>query len=489
MRSHTGWTLPMALLLAFGMSWAQDKASAGHADEGKKVDCFFVGCSLLDGCRVQDGLRPLAATRGHTLSGNKKWREFAMSGAGVGISHHWYHKANDKPSIYESYFPILTGQKWDAICLQPFQAGPLLKTITRVPHYYPQKNATLRLPPPLPSGDVYLIGQYIDHMVRQGKSPDLDVIVYSHWPQLGKGKTPFQEKWDHPYDERHPDNGHRRVRDCFEQMVEMLNARNHGRLLHKPVRMAPIGDVMYEVDRRLREKPRKGQGDIVYTNIWDLFGDNTHLKTGAGRYLTAMALYATLYKESPVGLPLGAYNEPKTYHAKYAPNMEKITPELAEFFQQTAWDVISTHPYAGIAPPQEPMGIGSACVEFEATVIESKAKIFEENGQIVVKRLPVTAEAITAHAAKSKSLKDGKTVWYNPGQRLAMDIISSWIAADGDKTEIQPTVLKVDRYVTLLSDAEWAPVEAFKSGDKVTVRCQANKLDPAGCYPVFIRRK
>lgn len=336
------------------------KADSGGRKEQKSLRVFFIGNSLTDGIRLEKGFRSLAESRGHVFNGTMKRNEFSRLLAGAPLWWHWYEKGQNGEPYSTVYHPLLTKNRWDVLCLQPY-TGPLYGM-----HY--------RRKPPREQGDVQMCSNFIDLAVKDGISPDLQVCIYSHWPHIdgyGKKDTTEQQRkealarfdfssaWDAPYTEGGPDageptyrsteqTGSRRTRTYFEQLADILNKKYEG-VLNKPVLLIPVGDVMYELNKRLHANPQPGADGVVYSDIKQFYGDKTHLRPGVGRYLMAMTLYATLYKESPVGLPVVPYNDIKIYYGLFCPDFQMITPNVQRLIQQTVWDVVSSHPYAGVA--------------------------------------------------------------------------------------------------------------------------------------------
>jgi ABC-type thiamine transport system ATPase subunit len=67
--------------------------------------------------------------------------------------------------------------------------------------------------------------------------------------------------------------------------------------------------------------------------VYQLYKDAIHLGE-MGSYLVGCTFYATMVKQSPVGLPTEPYG--------------KLDPKVAAFLQQTVWDVVSEHPETGV---------------------------------------------------------------------------------------------------------------------------------------------
>jgi hypothetical protein len=90
--------------------------------------------------------------------------------------------------------------------------------------------------------------------------------------------------------------------------------------------MVPVGDVLYELDQRM-----KAGGIDGFTSVQQLYNDAPHL-TQIGNWIAGMTFYSTFWGESPVGLSASYYGQ-------------TLTPEQTLAFQETVWDVVSTHPF------------------------------------------------------------------------------------------------------------------------------------------------
>ena len=100
--------------------------------------------------------------------------------------------------------------------------------------------------------------------------------------------------------------------------------------MKKPVLMIPAGDVLYELDQRMKAGKVPG-----FHGAGDLYKDYIHL-TDVGWYAVRYTFYATLYREDPRGLPEDLAATPP------------VTKELAAIVQDAVWTVVSQHPLAGV---------------------------------------------------------------------------------------------------------------------------------------------
>jgi hypothetical protein len=169
--------------------------------------------------------------------------------------------------------------------------------------------------------------------------------------------------WDALYTDPHSAS-YTRTRDYFEQLVDILNTDRHTpgdpiADLQHDVLMIPVGDVMYELNRRMKANPMQfpraeSAGGGYYTNIVQIHSDVPHLDPGVGRFICAATWYATLYQSDPSGLDYGVYNDADSSSSKYYtdfedPYYEEITPTCASSICDVVWAVVSIHPYAGAA--------------------------------------------------------------------------------------------------------------------------------------------
>jgi hypothetical protein len=312
--------------------WALGLAAALQAP-ATDLRVFLVGNSLTDGIRFDKSLQAIVSNETpHTF--NKEYTEFqrghyAQILAGTPLWAHWYDHTND-------FTGKLTTNRWDVLCLQPY-TGPL----------YTNRNDREQ-------GDVVMCSNFIHLARHEGISTNLEVFLYSTWPSIpGYPTNPVFENYD--YETNWPaaygitsafSDGHRH-RPYFEALVaEVRDQWSWDPTVN--IRMVPMGDVLFELNRRLRAHPEPGDGTNLYADIEHLYRDGNHLSQGVGAFIGGMVFYTMFYKESPVGLSTGKYNDISIYY--FTNNLQIITTNLQALIQQTVWDVVSTHPYAGIAP-------------------------------------------------------------------------------------------------------------------------------------------
>lgn len=279
---------------------------------------------------------------------------------------------------------------WDAVVIQPHQAH-----LTGVANY---------LKPPREAGDIAEGGKLVEWARKH--QPKAQIYLYQTWavpaPIGDDQENPDFEKFDYetswlrPYANPAPDGDPNpkyvmRTQDYHKRLLAALNKNHAAALRGQPIRVIPTGDVMLELDRRLKAgkfvnadgKPftltrrtvvvdnekDKNLVDIrteriPFDDIGVFYQDFQHQNPGLPRYFDAAVFYATLFGRMPVGLDYAKYNVfPKkgddgktdltsSYNWKANDNRHfiEITPELADALGALIWDVVGRHPDAGIAP-------------------------------------------------------------------------------------------------------------------------------------------
>jgi hypothetical protein len=234
--------------------------------------------------------------------------------SGAPLSWIWDHpEQGNRQAPFGRYQESFAQDTWDVLTLQPFDR---------------------QLNQDSGAGDVQMAQNFINLAMK--KSPDLQTYVYQHWPRRVKNADgsysydyerlwlrEYTGKWDKSYESR----------DYNNQLVEELRKAYPG--AKKPVLMVPVGDVMFELNRRIEAGQVPGIDDIA-----ELFWDGIHM-TNWGAFLTGTTFYATMYKRDPRGLDF------HTYEVLDDPWDRKIPAGFAAAVQDVAWDVVKGHPYSG----------------------------------------------------------------------------------------------------------------------------------------------
>ena len=284
---------------------------------------YFIGNSVTDTVRYGE-LAKLTETRGVKLD----WGRTMIPGAPL----EWiYTHPNDgfREEPYGTWTNALNQFAWDAVSLQPFDR-----------HLHGKNDSGQEV------GDVALIREFATLAAR--KNPDVQIYIYARWPRVTSGgKGMLFDKND--YDPAKPGSGNdlakvddftarweakysggwdnsNEARDYFETLLREV--RTATPFLKKKPLLVPVGHVMNELNAQMKAGKVPG-----YTSIYQFYKDGIHLNQ-AGSYLVGCTYFATLLKQSPMGLPTEPYGT--------------INPSLAETIQKTVWQVVAAHPDAGV---------------------------------------------------------------------------------------------------------------------------------------------
>ncbi|HEX8531415.1 MAG TPA: Ig-like domain-containing protein, partial [Cytophagales bacterium] len=284
---RAGTPLYRYVLLLLGLLAA---ALPSRAQTEKRI--YTVGNSVTDGVNFQ-GFKALAESRGYVHTFGRQMIP------GAPLAWLWTHPNDgftEQPFGYPTNaFPNYT---WDAISLQPFDR---------------QIEGD--------EGDRIMAKNYID--LAKGKSPDVQVYVYSRYPRKKDGLAETAANWNGLWNATYTggwDNTNE-TRDFFEKLTTVLRTDYAGSTL-KPPLLIPVGEVMYNLNNKM------AAGEVAgFSSIWQVYADGIHV-TNVGSYLVACTFFATMYQESPVGLPV-----PSQYGT--------INNNLRDVIQQTVWETVT----------------------------------------------------------------------------------------------------------------------------------------------------
>jgi hypothetical protein len=248
---------------------------------------YMIGNSLTDQVRYT-GFESLVESQGTNLD----WGRHMIPGAPL----EWIY--NNPTSGFQQppygYYPnALANYTWDAITLQPFD----------------------RLMP----SDLDIIGKYLDLLAPQHRP---DIYIYAQWPR-DIGPEEWETQWNKTYTGSW--DATNRTRDYYEDLVVALRQAEP----EFDSYIIPVGHVMQELDNRMEAGLIPGYDDIT-----DIYLDEIHLSNTIGSYIVATTFYATIFKQSPVGLPVPSEYQP-------------LSSELAAIIQDAVWDIVPTVSLAG----------------------------------------------------------------------------------------------------------------------------------------------
>jgi hypothetical protein len=301
-------------------------AFRAHADDQKDFRVYFIGNSVTDVIRY-DQLAQLASSRGLHMN----WGREMIPGAP--LEWIYIHPNDGFEQEPFGHWPQALGKfPWDILSLQPFD---------RQLHDVNPNGEDM--------GDVPLITHFAELASKQ--NPDVQIYIYARWPRMmkdGKGvdynkndydptkpgnlpdfskMTDYGKRWDATYTGGWDFTNE--SRDYFNKLL--AEVRQKTPFLKHPPLLVPVGQVMAELHKKMVAGQIPG-----YTNIYDVYKDGIHLNE-AGSYVAGCTYFATLFKQSPVGLPTTPYGD--------------IKPDLAKVIQETVWDVVRSTPEAGVDAP------------------------------------------------------------------------------------------------------------------------------------------
>ena len=213
-------------------------------------------------------------------------------------------------------------------------------------------------------------------------------FVYETWPTVDgvynrTASDRYSDFWTSDYNPDLPTQNTVPNRESFDLLIGLVNGDNPD--LDTPVRVIPVGEVLYELDLAIRDGTLPGiedyygrpevagyyadardgdgsgtvepdefpfQGFDAERGVLNFYADIIHLNdqphNGAdsgtiGAYVAALTHYAVLTGQSPVGLPVGPYDE------FLDPTLDA---DLIEALQQTVFDVVTSDPNTGVVVPE-----------------------------------------------------------------------------------------------------------------------------------------
>lgn len=247
------------------------------------------------------------------------------------------------------YDVALPSSTWDVLTLQPFDR-PL-------------------------TNDMDYAQRFINLVRTFPANSNTQIYVYSRWPRrerVAPGVSQwlpinYAAAWATTYNPSSTAINNLENQDYFEQLLAGLRTQNAGS--SPEIRMVPVGDVLLEIDQRLRDGRIRGiTGNTLFTetpgvlDINILYPDGIHFGN-LGQFIVGTTFYATLFRDDPTGLIVpNAYklasDNPAFRSADFNfpgvildPNLPSITDQTILDIQQAVWDVVRTHPYSGIPEP------------------------------------------------------------------------------------------------------------------------------------------
>lgn len=297
--------------MRFGGSFADVTPRASTAVVTQRPNrAYFIGNSVTDAIN-QENLRQLSLERGNFMP----WGRQVIPGSPLEFL--WNSPTGgfvNAPYNHPQTAFTNPDWSWDSIVLQPFDRQL--------------------------ASDLDYAQRFVSLARSNAANAETQFYVYSRWPRReADGSLDYQAKWDRAYTGA---NGTEESRAYFEQVMMGLRGQNAD--LSKPVLLVPVGDVLYEFDRRAEAGLIPGFTDVV-----QLYSDGIHFdglpafgNVAIGSYVVGLTYYATLFKSDPAGLTTNPWGV--------------VDPALDAAIKDLVWDVVSVHPHAGVIP--EPGAVG-----------------------------------------------------------------------------------------------------------------------------------
>ena len=291
--THYPRNLAVALLTFVAALLARSPTPA-QADE--PVAIFHVGNSLTDQAY---GMHDIAEARGHET----KFGRHMIPGAP--LDWLWNHRREGfrAPDRKRPADEILEEAKWDVLILQPY-AREAEKSIEY--------------------GANYAAAAYKGN-------PKCQVFVFASYPSIGKDQSEtdqWEERWLSP--------DFRRGRANFAKVAKGISAKFPDK---KPVRIIPVGEVMYRLHQRMKDGKVPG-----FKHIADLYADGVHLKS-EGKYVEAVTHYATVFQDDP--------HDCITSGLRFWKGPYGVDKAFAEVVWDVVWEVVTSNPNTGVKSASE----------------------------------------------------------------------------------------------------------------------------------------
>ncbi len=274
-----------ALAVALALLFCLVSFAAGAEEPGEKTKrIFLMGSSLTD--QVKPGkMGKLAESRGY----QQIWGKHSIPGAPIRII--W--KARDLKRVhkpFESAGKALKEFEWDAVTIEP-------------------RNGY--------EADLEAACKFIDYTLE--KSPEVQFYVFAQWPRTRRGS--YDTQW--LSDSKDIQNN---IRLGFEEFLKDM--REQYADIPNPPLMVPAGHAKHLLELKIQAGLVPGMN-----SIYDGYSDGSHLNP-LGEYIVGCTFFATIYRESPIGLPTEPYCD--------------IPADLAAVIQETVWEAVNAHPLSGV---------------------------------------------------------------------------------------------------------------------------------------------
>jgi len=248
------------------------------------------------------------------------------------------------PKRFGSFWTAHKNHKWDALVLLPLLMPDREKeyqALRKFVEYAIEHNSAKQ---------IYLFQSWIG----------LPVLRDAQGRRAGLGRVDYQAVWKADLrQKRRLDSGLiTGVQLDYYKLIDRANEEFADKL-GKPLRMIPFGDIVYELDKRLKADQIPGLAELYERDpgripSWDpklgdqaganiLYADRhhpvaaPHLDGTIATYVMGLMYYSVLTGQSPIGLSGDAYD--------FGDAKDEV---LRNALQSVVWDVVRSHPYSGV---------------------------------------------------------------------------------------------------------------------------------------------
>ncbi|GAB4110916.1 MAG: hypothetical protein Kow00105_19660 [Phycisphaeraceae bacterium] len=257
---------------------------------------YHVGNSLTEDAGVVDALPELVSDAGHSL----------ITGYHIRCARSLDYILNNPtdvcipPNAFGTFDQAFANHAWDAITLQPHTGGTLRQE--------------------------YEAFKSMIQLARQNpNNADTPFFLYATWDARPEPGVSFYRNWYDPAPVD-PDGTWTRKAESFKWVYRQL--KSDPELAGVELKILPVGDVLAEVDRRLRS------GEVVgFSGGHEFYRDELHLNR-AGRFAVGNTFLSMLFGIDPTGVPTNRFYNTNN-------DSQQVTPEFAAVVQEVVWDVVN----------------------------------------------------------------------------------------------------------------------------------------------------
>lgn len=177
-------------------------------------------------------------------------------------------------------------------------------------------------------GDVSASRGFIDLAVA--KNPEIQVYMMEPWVEKNDKLDPdFPTQWNREWKAGQvfgipPIHCAAYSKTVFQRLQKATADLKH------PVRIIPVGTVLFELDKRMRAGEVPG-----FTRVEEVYADKVHLKE-TGNYVALETFYTVMLGKNPKGLPR-------------TDMFPTVTDAFAAVVQDTIWKVVTSIPETGVS--------------------------------------------------------------------------------------------------------------------------------------------